>query len=1020
MQKSSIVVAKIVQAGAGTGKTESLAREIIFVARTLYAETGKIPRLIATTFTERATAELRERVIKVADDEVIRNTSLELAWLKDFVQDPERLQILTIHGVFSKILHGSGSLLGLDPEFKILKIDEEQALLKNALRSTISAFPDIGNILDQFGFEESLAIVERLFDHYRMFKDTAKPRAHWKEELDASLVELLKAAKIIAEDSGDDLPPKLLELTIILKNLWTSQAIQSGEYVSSRKNFLEALEGVRKQTPTKRGAHLKEPLGTVFEIRDKWQEHAFDPDVNLKFLEMAELWETLARKVFMEIQLVKKSQGLLSFSDLEFLTAELIEEFPQVKLKVSRFYDYWFVDEFQDTSPLQKKLIFSFLREPWNGYFVGDPQQSIYLFRGAALNVFEETKKEIAARAGEILKLETNYRSKPDLLKFMNLIFPPLEAVGEIEGKILTHIYLHGKNVSEGDLIQKQIQSWLSEGLEFQDIAILVRTNREAKNLAIELSGRKFPVFVHTTGGFYDKREVIDALCLLSFLVTPHDNQILITLLRSPWINIADPEIVRMAQGAKIKKISIWDFAAGDSQLKTLKLGRDLTLKLPLSVLFEKLLIKLGFFEFCTIEDASGKREANLRKLVSSLRQAETKPGFSASRFIQRAWEEVDDEGDENEAPGFIQPKRINIMTIHKSKGLKFNAVILPKCGKSYSVKHQRLEFAPDGEWASQVMHSSSEEKVSPMAMVFLKAQRAEREVKEASRLFYVAVTRAARRLCLISEKEFGAQSWLAPLALNWEEGIHDSCYEVSHVGENLEPMAAFESKDLGLANAERSLPFKTNLVEETELLSVESHDTFLSDLDFDHIPNVLKSQQCGLALHYVFEELRRFQNVNLDELCIRAQDRFGLKDEMNKSAIEQTLNILVPPMGELLKTGFTEWGFTFKNAGQYYSGRIDIWGEVDGKVWIVDYKSALKITSQLKEKVHSQLEFYALAVHKSGVPWNKINLAVLLPQSGQVEVLPLRSVSFVSADLSYRNLDRLIQDQSETLIQIQ
>src|SRR5438105_732800 len=130
MQIPPTLVAKIVEAGAGTGKTENLAQEIISVAKLLYLRDSAMPRLVATTFTERATSELRQRVIQIVDGEIESPQ-----WLKDFVQNPQCMQISTIHGVFARMLHRYGALLGLDPEFTVLSEDDEYLIIKKNIRN---------------------------------------------------------------------------------------------------------------------------------------------------------------------------------------------------------------------------------------------------------------------------------------------------------------------------------------------------------------------------------------------------------------------------------------------------------------------------------------------------------------------------------------------------------------------------------------------------------------------------------------------------------------------------------------------------------------------------------------------------------------------------------------------------------------------------------------------------------------------------------------------------------------------
>ncbi len=1004
------LVGKIVQAGAGTGKTESLAREIIHVAQTLYQGSKNLPRLVATTFTERATSELRERVIHIVEGDP--NSP---QWLKDYVQNSEFLQISTIHGVFAKLLHRYGALLGLDPEFTVMSEDEEDILLRKIVRRLLVENESASRLVELYGFEMSTSLVAQLVEHLRNFREESRPFIKWESIAADVLAKFFNTLDELSQQPHFDLPPKLGEIFEILMGLKTKLTTLKLEYQPSRESILHSLSGIRTPSIQKKGAELKPFVSKIFELKKQLETESFNVNVNKNHIYATELFDEVARALHEEQGKSKKFQGVLSFSDLEFLLNELVEKYPKVKIQIRSHYDFWFVDEFQDTSPLQKRLLISLFRDPWNAYFVGDPQQSIYLFRGADQNVFEDTKKAVHDQGGQISALDKNYRSEADLLEFMNLVFPPLKSSGVPSGKILTQIHLRTENVDDHSIIIHQINEWIKSDFSFQDITVLVRTNTQARDIAHSLNRASIPVFIHTTGGFYDKREVWDALSILSFIINTSDNESFVTVLRSPWAGIPDQEILNAAQEASATAPcdNLWDWIFNHKKEMISKyfalsvLGETLAQfhLYPLSFVFESVLQRLGLFEYCLIHDASGKREANLRKLVSQLRRQETQPGFSASKFILQAWRQVDDGGQEAEAASFVEPRRVNIMTIHKSKGLKFICVILPYCGDAPRVQHKTLETSPSGLWAVQVLADDSEEKISPLTLKQLKEKRTERELAESHRLFYVAVTRAAKRLALISQECFSEISWMASLTIDLSEGDHKNIYNVKNwselppsknfAGDHMSPAKSWDSSEM--------LKFKKPAPITFPKPSFEKN----IDLSF-----LIKAQQFGVAFHYVFEEIKRFPDESLELICRRAEERFGLKNEIDPEVIRKTLAMKNPPLQSIINNGFSEWSFSFKNNGRVYSGRLDLWGEVDGKVWIVDYKSAASLTTALSEKVTRQLEFYALALSKKGFDWEVIKPVVVLPKSQEAEIIQLRKKELVIADLDPHSLD-LIPDQT-------
>src|SRR5207253_2339132 len=131
-----------------------------------------------------------------------------------------------------------------------------------------------------------------------------------------------------------------------------------------------------------------------------------------------------------------------------------------------------------------------------------------------------------------------------------------------------------------------------------------------ARAAARVLGDAGIPVFIHSTGGYYDRREVLDALGLLSFLEDPSDDEVFILVCRSPWLGIPDTVLAQWGKGRE--KISYWDWlqqnpdeVARYPQLLEVTAAVHNACFWPLSILFEQLLEKLGLFEFCLVGDAS-------------------------------------------------------------------------------------------------------------------------------------------------------------------------------------------------------------------------------------------------------------------------------------------------------------------------------------------------------------------------------------------------------------------------------
>jgi ATP-dependent helicase/nuclease subunit A len=1012
----------IVQAGAGTGKTQSLALKIIETARAQYTPEKGVPRFVATTFTERATSELRERVVSLLADQ---EDAPE--WLKDFVQDTENLHISTIHGTLSLFLHRYGSLLGLDPEFTILKASEERDLLSLVIRKVIAEEQSLSLILDHYSFNELIDMAKKLIPHYRLHKENLKAAKGWREifqkevnELFGALEEIstltLTATGTVMHPKGD-LPPKAAETLNTLNRMFGALRAEK-DLGKVREAFLATMEGIRKPSSPKL-AGTESALEVIFKkTREAWKKDKYSTEINERHDEITPFLERLIAKVAEDISIQKRERGLMSFDDLEFLSHELVLKHPEILNSWRKEWDFWFIDEFQDTSPLQKNLLFSFFRTPWNAYFVGDPQQSIYLFRGADENVFQDTKKIVAARGGSLEKLETNYRSDPDLLRFLNLVFSKfknpiagLKARGPENGKIRAQIHIATKEVDETNLIIHQVMQWRKLGISFQDIAILVTKNSKARLIGQKMGQLGIPVYIHSSGGFYDRREILDALALLSFIEDPSDDDTFILLSRSPWIGVKDGDLAQW--GTLRKKLTFWDWLKTQSEIKTANPNLNLLEKaitdaevLPLSLVYSQALEALGFWEFCLVDDSSGRREANLRKLLWTLKKAEEKPDFSASTFIDEAWQEILDSGEETEAASFVEPERVNIMTVHKSKGLKFNCVIVPHCGEPFRTLESALELSPDGRWSTRVLSLDSEEKVGPLVHGQLRDERVTRELAESLRVFYVALTRAAERLSIIGKNQGGETSWLSQLAIPLTEGDHEKTYAVKNWIENpinekiesLLPEKLREKIDLRIPTAIQ----KISQLTVTHLVQNRVSEVSLP------IERQLESQQRGQAIHYIFENLKN--SKNLESLCELARKRFAVVDSIDPKLVNETLALKNPPLKALIENGKTEWPFVIRENEVTLRGQIDLWGTVEGLTWIVDYKSSRKFKEESVTRAKEQLELYALAIHKTGIQWNDIRLAIVAPLQAEAKVLELSSLIEVKSRLKPQVADTLTE----------
>ena len=335
-----------------------------------------------------------------------------------------------------------------------------------------------------------------------------------------------------------------------------------------------------------------------------------------EFCSLGQEMEILGRELTIQSQQKKQELNRLSLNDLEIMVWNILNKacsgqvlpFEQgaapFVLPRHGGDTMWFLDEYQDTSLLQKKIL-DRLSQHSQTFIVGDPQQSIYYFRGADVSVFAKKEQELAQDPeSTALCLTKNYRSTPELVHFFNNVFSEknyqkMEAVRKnvpLNRPAVRFIMPQaGDEETEFAEVIKCIHELRNQGALWEDIAVLARQNRPLRKLSqhpqrglqgaasgdsrsthkninpdssSQPSALKIPFHLHASGGFIHRREVGDALFLWRFLLNPHDDENLIGLLRTPYARLPDSIIAECMCEKKSEEtsngpLSLWLFLQG-------------------------------------------------------------------------------------------------------------------------------------------------------------------------------------------------------------------------------------------------------------------------------------------------------------------------------------------------------------------------------------------------------------------------------------------------------------------------
>jgi ATP-dependent DNA helicase UvrD/PcrA len=460
--------------------------------------------------------------------------------------------------------------------------------------------------------------------------------------------------------------------------------------------------------------------------------------------------ETIA-KVYTYYLNALKDSSALDFDDLLLKTVELFEQSERVRTKYSQQFRYVMVDEYQDTNRPQYLLIRRLAEAHRNLCVVGDPDQSIYKWRGADLRNILDFEQDFGEAT--IVKLERNYRSTQVILDAASAVISQnrnrkdKHLWTDRKGGARITYFRGGDELEEADFITRTARGALADDVE-ATVAVLYRTNAQSR--AIEDALMREGVAYKIVGGvrFYERKEIKDALAYMRLVINPHDDVSLRRVINVPARGIGkgvmdtleaigpasdyDAALPLLSAGLApaLSVNSLWarlvhginERAFPNRAVASLTAFRDLIVKLtdvartePVSIAIGKMLDQSGYLQDLR-EDRSEESESrveNLAELVSAAREYEGRdPEASLGGFVDRLslLSDVDEEQGTRDA-------RVWMMTLHSAKGLEFPVVVLA------------------GLEEGLFPHSRSAED--------------DEELEEERRLCYVGMTRARSRLVL-------------------------------------------------------------------------------------------------------------------------------------------------------------------------------------------------------------------------------------------------------------------------------
>ncbi len=1047
---------EIVRAGAGAGKTTLLTKRVLDVAQHFFDTHKRAPKIVVTTFTRKATEELRERLVREA-------CQLNDVRLIDFVTSRSNLHISTIHGVLAIFLRRLGHWLDIDSGFKVLDETSAARIARSVLReilvgdnefqvpfksASLSEGQSYEELLEDFTFNQLCEIVRDSLPRDATPVTAAKLRELLQTEYRSRAEKLYAVNKNILAETGVEKWFAYCEhvqtCAKYLRQYKVQAEAQDAFSIQDWVSSLDALEKPRfmsKNSPF--SLQLHEELKAALEDCEELASEEFSAATVERYAERTQVFAELKKEFDLKFSERKLQSGQIEIDDLEQITLRTLHEHPEVAQAFSADWDYWLIDEFQDTSPVQVEILNGLVgRKPV--FVVGDPQQSIYLFRGARSTVFTQKEAAVLAAGGERSELMKNYRSRPELLLFFNEFFAhlspafaPMVPKEAPLSKVTTGVADQTSTmadiaqffaVGEDDeqpyaCLADSILKKVALGEHFDNFCVLARTNGELLAVAQYFESLNVPTHVHSSDGFYGRREVLDALSLLKFLLNPHDNKNLLRVLRSPWFRVPDQELAQaLAEKPAFYWVELQKSRGENGAIKKLSVALKSKTEKGIFETLRETLFASGLIDASHTHDSTGRRESNIWKFLAFLREQERSPGFSYMAFVQNALRTVEGGHGESEsdAVAALEPNRVNLMTIHKAKGLKFKHVLVPNLDRRLSTAENRkhTQFLVCDEETNQftlALRLGEERKfIHNLAArrCFEKIAEAERE--EHLRLLYVALTRAVESVTMQWQAPLDKTSWAAMLVNHYKaEDVSQMTLEPyqESASATREPRAPWDSKEN--SGSTQSAVESSKRISVTKLLE-EKYGVESKAISTGQLQQKIEAPVFGQRLHSFFESLKyrdeSFFDVETGRLISDGEtylreysDKwFSKKSREFEKAVHYVLALKEPPVAQLIRDGEVEWGFQLKRpkttsatesesentapAVQIVEGQIDLWGTVDGVTWVIDYKSG---SSLYKEKALDQLRLYAEAIRARGVT-TEIRLAVIYALEGKVDIAAL------------------------------
>jgi ATP-dependent helicase/nuclease subunit A len=831
---------QLVSAAAGSGKTAVLVERII---QTVIHEKVNLDRLLVVTFTNAAAGSMKEK-IQDKINETIFKQDVNYSFLKKQMTLIHKSHISTIHSFCFNVLRKYFYLIDVDPGFRVMDTNDSSMMLNETIEEVLERHyekktPDFLGFVDSYAESRGdSAVTDMIFKTYKILMSYPEPFAWFDDAIDSLAI----GENGLQDTIWMEIIKKEVRTNIEFANKELNYAIEMCSHdmpymealrkdkdninglITDLNNdferFREKLNSIQHEKLNPINAKKKEMIGielvdTIKSKRQLYKDvlnktagimpqksfHNLADEINQMHPIMTVLSEII-KEVSSDFHQKKLAKKSLDFNDAEHLALRVLKHEEAASYYKDKF-KYIYIDEYQDSNGVQEEIINRIKRDN-NVFMVGDVKQSIYRFRQADPTLFidkyNQYRTENDSDKNKLVLLNKNFRSRPEILEFINNIFQNImhEDCGEIEYDNASFLLSGGAfekkedsveinilekkpvdeldeelqemktNQLEASFIVNRIKKLVgvdSSGIRYKDIVILLRSAVSWSSVFEEVFfDNDIPIYSDVSGSYFDTIEIKVMINLLRLLDNTKQDIPLLSVMKSKIGGFTVDELIRIRLTypksefheamRHYKKIHNDDLSLKIVKfINTVDNWKWRSRHTKLGSLIWEILTETDYYYFNGMLPNGNIRQGNLRLLSDRAEIFESEGNTGIFDFIAYLDRIGKSYGDMSTAKLLGENDDVvRLMTIHKSKGLEFPVVICAGLSKKFNLSDLNDQIIISKKCLVAPKFIDTDKRIyrETLPRYASKIQLRKESISEEMRVLYVALTRAIDKLILV------------------------------------------------------------------------------------------------------------------------------------------------------------------------------------------------------------------------------------------------------------------------------